>query len=48
MVAVNITNDQHGFTPKAAVRYVAHDGTNHPAGAPITMPAKTGLLLHHV
>jgi hypothetical protein len=47
MVAVNITNDQHGFTPKAAAHHVAHDGTNHPAGASITMPAKTGLLLRH-
>lgn len=48
MVAVNITKDQHGFTPKPAVHYVSHDGTNHPAGAKITMPAKTGILLRHV
>ena len=48
MVAVNITKDQHGFTPNPAVHYVSHDGTNHAAGAKITMPAKTGILLRRI
>ena len=48
MVAVNITNDQRGFTPNPAVPHVSHDGMSHAAGAPITMPPKTGLLLLHV